>query len=84
MNDIDYTDFDYIASVPLHKSKMRTRGYNQSELIAKYLSDKLLIPYADVLKRTKKTTRQSQQSKRERRENMKDAFAVKSPSNIKI
>ena len=86
MTDINYTDFDYIASVPLHKSKMRTRGYNQSELIAKYLSDKLLIPYANVLKRTKKTTKQSNQSKEERRKNMKAAFAVKSSAkyeNIK-
>ncbi len=54
MSNNDYTNFDYIVSVPLHKSKLRTRGYNQSELIAKYLSDKLFIPYADVLKRTKK------------------------------
>lgn len=83
MTDIDYTDFDYIASVPLHKSKMRTRGYNQSELIAKYLSDELLIPYADMLKRTKKTTRQSKQSKEERRKNLKAAFAVKSPAKYK-
>ncbi len=79
MNDMDYIDFDYIASVPLHKSKMRTRGYNQSELIAKYLSDKLFIPYADVLKRAKKTTKQSQQSKEERRKNLIGAFAIKSP-----
>jgi ComF family protein len=78
MNDNDYTNFDYIASVPLHKSKMRTRGYNQSELIAKYLSDKLSIPYADALKRTKKTTKQSQQSKEDRRKNMKGAFIIKS------
>jgi ComF family protein len=83
MNDIGYTDFDYIVSVPLHKSKMRTRGYNQSELIAKYLSDKLFIPYADVLKRTKKTVKQSQQSKDERRKNLRDAFGVKSPHKYK-
>ncbi len=79
MNSNDYTNFDYIASVPLHKSKMRTRGYNQSELIAKYLSDKLSIPYADALKRTKKTTKQSQQSKEDRRKNIKGAFIINSP-----
>lgn len=86
MNDIDYISFDYITSVPLHKSKMRTRGYNQSELIAKFLSDKLFIPYVDVLKRIKKTTKQSQQSKEERRKNTKGAFIIKSPhkyGNIK-
>ena len=86
MNEIDYTNFDYITSVPLHKSKMRTRGYNQSELLAKSLSDGLSIPYSYVLKRTKKTTKQSLQSKDERRKNLKGAFAIKSPlknENIK-
>lgn len=79
MDDNNYKGFDYIASVPLHKSKMRTRGYNQSELLAKYLANKLSIPYVDALKRTKKTTKQSQQSKEERRKNLKGAFAIKSP-----
>jgi len=85
MNEINYTNFDFITSVPLHKSKMRTRGYNQSQLLAKYMSDKLSIPYADVLKRTVKTTKQSQQSKDERKKNLKGAFAVKYPhTNTKI
>jgi len=84
MIEISYTNFDYITPVPLHKSKMHSRGYNQSELLAKYLSGKLLIPYADALKRTKKTTKQSQQSKDERRKNLKDAFAIKSPLKNEI
>lgn len=85
MNEINYTNFDFITSVPLHKSKMRTRGYNQSQLLAKYMSDKLSIPYADVLKRTVKTTKQSQQSKDERKKNLKGAFAIKYPhTNTKI
>lgn len=85
MKTIDYTDFDYITAVPLHKSKMRTRGYNQSELIAKYISHELAIPYADALKRIKKTPKQSQQSKEERRKNLKGAFIIKSPQvNEKI
>ncbi len=79
MNDNEYKDFDYIASVPLHKSKMRTRGYNQAELLAKYIGNHLLIPYVDALKRTKKTTKQSQQSKEDRRKNLKGAFVMKSP-----
>lgn len=86
MKENDYTSFDYITSVPLHRSKMRTRGYNQSELLAKHLSRELSIPYADALKRTVKTPKQSQQSKDERRKNLKGAFAVKFPlrnENIK-
>ncbi len=77
MQSNDYTDFDYIVSVPLHSSKMRKRGYNQSELLAKHIAARLSIPYADVLKRTKKTIKQSGQSRQERRKNLANAFAVK-------
>lgn len=83
MKEINYTYFDFIVSVPLHSSKMRTRGYNQSELIAKFISKNLSIPYVDALKRTKKTLKQSEQSKEERRKNLKDAFEIKkSPKKI--
>lgn len=77
MKNENYTHFDFILSVPLHHSKMRKRGYNQSELLARYISKDLQIPYLDALKRTKKTLKQSEQSKEERRKNLKGAFAVK-------
>lgn len=77
MKENNYLNFDYIVSVPLHSSKMRIRGYNQSELIAKYLSKELNIPYFDALKRTRKTIKQSTQSKEERRKNLENAFSIK-------
>lgn len=73
----NYTSFDFITSVPLHPSKMRKRGYNQSELLARYISNEFRIPYLDALKRTKKTLKQSEMSKEERRKNLKKAFAAK-------
>ncbi|NLJ58688.1 MAG: ComF family protein [Tissierellia bacterium] len=84
MEENNYIQFDYITSVPLHKSKLRTRGYNQAELIGKYLSDNLSIPYVDALKRIKKTTKQSQQSRASRRKNIKNAFAIKNPHKNNI
>jgi ComF family protein len=84
MKENDYINFDYITSVPLHRSKIRSRGYNQSELLAEYLSEKLSITYAATLKRTVRTTKQSQQGKDERRKNLKGAFAIKSPLKNKI
>ncbi|QSX05059.1 ComF family protein [Sedimentibacter sp. zth1] len=78
MIDIDYTNFDFIISVPLHKIKQRKRGYNQSELIAKYISKKFSIPYLDILKRVNNTTKQSNLSASSRQINLKNAFAIKS------
>lgn len=86
MMENNYTNFDYITSVPLHKSKLRSRGYNQAELIGKYISQGLSIPFLDSLKRTKKTTEQSQHSKALRRKNLRNVFAIKNPGkneNIK-
>ena len=36
--------FDYIVPVPLHKKRLKERGYNQSELIAKEVAEYLKIP----------------------------------------
>lgn len=80
MKSISYTEFDCIASVPLYPSKMRERGYNQSELIARYIASKLSIPYVDAIKRTKKTLKQSGQSREQRKKNMKGAFEIKQPA----
>ncbi len=35
--------FDYIVPVPLHKKRLKERGYNQSELIAKEVAEYLKI-----------------------------------------
>ncbi len=80
MKNTEYTDFDFIVSVPLHRSRMQERGYNQSQLIAKYISEKLSIPYADALKRTRKTQKQSRQSRLSRKRNIINAFETKKSS----
>lgn len=82
MNAINYKDFDFILSVPLHRKKMRNRGYNQSELIGRYISNKLSIPYIDALKRIKNTNKQSTQSKQERNKNLKNAFVIKNINKV--
>lgn len=72
-----YTDFDFIISVPLHSIKRRMRGYNQSELIAKYLSEKLSIDYINALKRNSNTVKQSSLSRTERLKNLNNSFSIK-------
>ncbi|MEL7649452.1 MAG: ComF family protein [Sedimentibacter sp.] len=77
MKSICYTDFDLIVPVPLHRSKMRKRGFNQSKLVASYISRDFSIPMAEVLRRIRKTPKQSEMSREERRANMEDAFSLK-------
>ena len=78
------SDTDYIIPVPLHKTKKRFRGFNQSEIIAKALSVKLNIPILkNVLKRKKFTQTQTKLKKHEREKNVANAFQVKNFGTIK-
>lgn len=84
MNKINYSNFNYVLSVPLHSSKMKSRGYNQSELMAKYIAKKLTIPYVNALKRVKKTSKQSLQSKINRSKNLEHSFAINKCKKIDV
>jgi competence protein ComFC len=67
--------FDYIVPVPLHKKRLKERGYNQSELIAKEVAEYLKIPMrTDLLIRTKATKKQSSLVRTERVTNVQSAF----------
>lgn len=68
---------DVIVPVPIHKSRMKKRGYNQAELIGRTLSEKLNIPMdINVLFRGKKTQPQKKLSKDIRIKNVEKAFKV--------
>jgi len=66
-----------ITSVPLHRVRKNTRGFNQSELLAKYLAKEIGAPYQDLLKRVKSTESQIQFRKDERIKNLIGAFKTK-------
>lgn len=84
MKENDYTNFDYIMSVPLHKIKLRKRGYNQSKLLAKYIEKNFAISYIDVLKRVNNTEKQSNLSKYARQKNLQNAFTLKNNKITKL
>jgi ComF family protein len=72
-----------IIPVPLCKSRLRRRGYNQSELLAKQTAAYLNLPVlTDVLLRTKKTVPQKKMTHTQRAENLKNAFAVQNADLI--
>lgn len=71
------TKFDLIIPVPLHATRKRTRGYNQSEEFAKGLSKSLGIETsASVLIRPIKTESQTRKTKLKRWQNVSDVFSV--------
>jgi len=77
-NTEDIWQNSVLIPVPLDKKKLKTRGYNQSEELAKELSKILQTPVlSDVLIKTKTTSPQMELSKEKREKNLKDAFSIK-------
>lgn len=64
--------------IPLHKTRARKRGYNQSLILAKGLSRRLNIEVLDCLERVRDTKTQVGLKKEEREGNIKGAFRIRS------
>jgi ComF family protein len=76
-----------MVPVPLHRTKLRQRGFNQSELIARAAlklnpANGQLMLNANVLVRQRPTESQIGLTRHQRRENMRGAFSVAQPSQI--
>lgn len=78
------THFDLITAIPLHQRKKQQRGYNQSDMFAKGLSESLTIDWVDdILIRTKFTETQTRKSRIQRFENVNQIFEVSTPEKVR-
>ncbi len=76
INEIIIMAPDVLVPIPIHKSKLLDRGYNQAEILCQGLSSKLGIPtIPNLLKRDKKTLPQKQLNDKERFKNLQKAFS---------
>ena len=69
-------DFDLVTAVPLHREKLRQRGFNQSRDLALRIAEEMKIPYEETLVRTVNTMSQTKLSYRERLKSMKGVFSM--------
>jgi ComF family protein len=76
-----------IAPVPLHKSKRRQRGFNQSELIARaalrHVDPLQFELHTGNLRRVRATVSQTGLTRHQRRENVRGAFTVAYPERVR-
>jgi ComF family protein len=78
-----FDEIDIIVPIPLHPKRLRERGYNQSEYIARGISDVTGIPVDTThVERIRNTPKQALQSGDERKQNVADAFAVNHPEQL--
>ena len=75
-----FDDVDILLPVPLHWLRQLGRGYNQSELLCRGISEVMARPISTGnLIRHRNTLKQSQQSADNRVANVEGAFRVKKP-----
>ena len=74
---------DYVIAIPLHPKRLKNRGYNQSQLLAKPFCKDLNLTLLEVMTRVKDTPSQTRLGSRDRAKNMKDSFALTDKSLIK-
>lgn len=75
---------DFIIPVPLHKSRMRQREFNQAEALARFIAGKFNKPLlAGALKRQRHTKTQTGLKDKERFLNVKGSFILARDLNLK-
>lgn len=75
--------FDYVTAVPLHRKRLKSRGYNQAEILAKTVAKELNAEYKDIIVRHINTKPQNNLGKAERQKNIKNAFSLNKDVSVK-
>lgn len=80
----EFKDIDFIIPVPIHKKRLKQRGYNQLTKFGDRLSYHLNIPFLEKnLIRITETKTQTLKNRFERFMNLETKFVLKDPSAIK-
>ena len=83
-NNFAVGEIDLLIPVPMHKLKRRLKGFNHSDCIAKYVSEKTDIPVIkNALIKVKNNKTQHFLSEQERKENILGVYALKRNKDIK-
>ncbi|MDP1726114.1 MAG: phosphoribosyltransferase family protein [Bacteroidota bacterium] len=84
LKTVENHKIDAIVAVPLHSSKQRKRGYNQSLAFANGLAKTLKLEnYSNVIVRKKATETQTKKTRLERWQNVNSIFEVLEPERLK-
>ena len=76
---------DVLIPIPLHKNKLKKRGFNQATLIAKKLSKKLDIPLEyNLITKVKDNVSQSGLDRDDRFKNVANVYTLKASGKLAI
>jgi competence protein ComFC len=71
--------YEHVVPVPLHPSRFRRRGFNQAELMARGVAERLGTRVSDKIQVVRRTRDQVLLSAAERRANVRGAFVAREP-----
>jgi ComF family protein len=77
-----FADIDCIVPVPLHRSKLAKRGYNQSEMVAHGISDRIGAPVVKGIVATRPHSTQTRKGAYERWLNTQNIYAASNPEQF--
>jgi ComF family protein len=79
-----FKNLDCIIPVPLHKKKLKTRGYNQVTTFGQSLAKKLNVNYNEnMLVKISSTKTQTKKLRLDRWRNVQELFVVQNSNNLK-
>jgi ComF family protein len=80
---ITFSSYDLLIPVPLHRSRLRQRGFNQTVILGNILKKKYHLPlHTNILQRTAHTLPQVTLPVKARKVNMRNAFKVKESQSV--
>ena len=83
-NDLNIADYDYVLPVPIHKKRLRERGFNQSMLLLQGIAKvKGINILSNIIVRSKNTSPQSSLDREARQTNIIGAFDLKNKDTIR-
>ena len=82
--DCSIAEYDFILPVPIHKKRLRERGFNQATLLANGIAKTEGVPVLrNTLVRKRHTVAQSSLDKEARQQNIIGAFEIRNPDIIR-
>ena len=81
-NGYSNKDFDIFTAVPMHKQRLKEKGFNQVALYAKCTAKLLHKPYEELLVQTVLTQAQHTLNREERKSNIKDIYSCIDKADI--
>ena len=75
-------DYDLVTFAPTNPGTQRRRGYNQAELLARAVAQRLALPCVPTLKKNRATQAMHGLTPAQRRDNVRDAYVLTVPGEV--